>query len=77
MREEFSAADFDGNGTLDVDELNELLKKMGYITDAPWSKVGMQTYENQRTASCYMLKIHDGTNLELMPLPSFEKFTTV
>jgi Ca2+-binding EF-hand superfamily protein len=40
LRDEFSAADFDGNGTLDVDELNDLLKKMGYITDAAWSKVG-------------------------------------
>lgn len=37
LREEFNAADGDGNGVLDVDELNELLKKMGYITDATWS----------------------------------------
>lgn len=37
LRDEFNAADGDGNGVLDVDELNELLKKMGYITDATWS----------------------------------------
>ena len=33
LRAEFDAADNDKNGVLDVDELNELLGKMGYVID--------------------------------------------
>jgi len=43
LREEFNAADGDGNGVLDVDELNELLKKMGYITDSHTVMEAMET----------------------------------
>eukprot|EP00438_Fugacium_kawagutii_P001615 Skav204369 [mRNA] locus=scaffold866:116170:125507:+ [translate_table: standard] len=33
LRDEFASADSDGNEMLDIDELNELLKKLGYIID--------------------------------------------
>ena len=52
LRDEFNAADSDGNGVLDVDELNELLKKMGYITDATW-RITKDTNKRQRWEKDY------------------------
>ena len=38
LRAEFAAADADGNGVLDVQELRALLNKMGYVTEVPWCR---------------------------------------
>ncbi|CAE7843297.1 cal-1, partial [Symbiodinium necroappetens] len=43
LREEFAAADADGNGVLDVQELRALLNKMGYVTEAHTVQEAMDT----------------------------------
>ncbi|CAE7816560.1 cal-1 [Symbiodinium microadriaticum] len=43
LREEFAAADGDGNGVLDVQELRALLNKMGYVTEAHTVQEAMDT----------------------------------
>ncbi|CAK9060045.1 unnamed protein product, partial [Durusdinium trenchii] len=43
LRAEFDAADNDKNGVLDVDELNELLGKMGYVIDSHTVMEAMDT----------------------------------
>ncbi|CAE7767890.1 cal-1, partial [Symbiodinium sp. CCMP2456] len=43
LRAEFGAADADGNGVLDVQELRALLNKMGYVTEAHTVQEAMET----------------------------------
>jgi len=43
LRAEFAAADADGNGVLDVQELRALLNKMGYVTEAHTVQEAMDT----------------------------------
>jgi len=43
LREAFAAADDDGNGVLDVQELRALLTKMGYVTEAHTVQEALET----------------------------------